>query len=232
MKPQVKPGYFSLQVAADSRRGEFDCKNQVVLEKEIPVHTVFIGDSITQMWELAAYFSRPGQVYLNRGIGGDVTTYIRSRFAADVVQLKPRCCVLMAGVNDAWDLEFNHWRQEPGLSVETILSTAAENHTAIAEMAVQNGIHLFLCSVLPTNMLWTNHEPERREYILRLNEHLRSLGRRSAITYVDYYTHMVQPDAPLVRDGLTIEGLHPNVTGYDIMAWVLLDSCEREGYSL
>ena len=52
----IRPGYLSRQVKSDDRRMEFDIKNEVLIRKEIPVDLLFIGDSITQMWELSAYF--------------------------------------------------------------------------------------------------------------------------------------------------------------------------------
>ena len=55
-KAWIKPGYLSQVFRADERRMEFDCKNQTIIQKECPVDIVFIGDSITQMWELEAYF--------------------------------------------------------------------------------------------------------------------------------------------------------------------------------
>ena len=54
-KSCIKPGYLSRVMRADERRMEFDCKNQVILQKECPVDTVFIGDSMIQMWELSVY---------------------------------------------------------------------------------------------------------------------------------------------------------------------------------
>ena len=49
---------------------------------------VFMGDSITQGWELVAWF--PGRPYVNRGISGQTTPQMLIRFRPDVVELKPR----------------------------------------------------------------------------------------------------------------------------------------------
>jgi hypothetical protein len=67
----IKPGLFSKQVNADNRRIEFDYKNEVIVSNKIAVDYVFIGDSITHMWELNAYFGKSQRLILNRGIGGD-----------------------------------------------------------------------------------------------------------------------------------------------------------------
>ena len=50
---------------------------------------------------------------LNRGIGGDRTKSFLHRFYADAIQLKPKMVMIMVGINDAWDLEFDPWKREP-----------------------------------------------------------------------------------------------------------------------
>ena len=49
---------------------------------------VFFGDSITDMWPIAAAF--PGKPYVNRGISGQTTSQMLVRFRADVIALGPR----------------------------------------------------------------------------------------------------------------------------------------------
>ena len=83
-----------MTVAADSRRMEFDAKNEILIFHQTPVDYVFIGDSITHMWELQAYFKPNGWSIANRGIGGDTTKYVLKRFEADVLQLKPKSAEL------------------------------------------------------------------------------------------------------------------------------------------
>jgi len=231
-KPFIKPGLFTVQAAADSRRGEFDCKNQVIIQKEIPVDFVFIGDSITHMWELNAYFNKPNQMILNRGIGGDRTEYLLKRFVADVVQLNPKHCILKIGINDAWDLEFDNWQQLQGKCLEEVLTFATDNIKKIVALTKENNINLILCSVLPTNMLWTNKESLRKEYVKLFNENLKEIAKENNLIYVDYHTSMVQADGLTVKDEITIEGLHPNVFGYDIMAQVLRDTLHSQGIEI
>jgi hypothetical protein len=59
---------------------------------------VFMGDSITDIWNLAASF--PGRPYINRGIGSQVTAQMLVRFNQDVVALQPAAVVILGGVND------------------------------------------------------------------------------------------------------------------------------------
>ena len=46
---------------------------------------VFMGDSITDGWNLLDYF--PGKPYINRGISGQTTPQMLIRFRQDVIEL-------------------------------------------------------------------------------------------------------------------------------------------------
>lgn len=221
MKPYIKPGYLSQVVRADERRMEFDCKNQIIVQKECPVDVVFIGDSIIQMWELPAYFHKFPLRILNRGIGGDRTGSLFHRFRADVVQLKPKMAVLMAGINDAWDLEFDHWKQEQGRDFDEILNEALCNMEQILQITSKETFQTVLCSILPTCMEWTNHEEERKRYVKAYNKGLKSLANTYEAVFVDFYPAFVEKDGCSLKRGWSLEGLHPNVFGYDKMAEIL-----------
>lgn len=222
MKAQCFPGYFSQDVAADRRRAEFDCKNEVLLQHGTKISCVFFGDSITQRWELGAYFSFDDGCIINRGIGGDDTTYGAKRFYADVVQLHPNRCVSLIGINDAWDLENDPWKRQNGMKLENVLERAVQNHEQMLQMAKDAKIDMYLCSLLPCEMPFTGADKERRQYIAKLNKELRRLCEKWDATYVNYYDSMVQPDSDCVKPELVVEGLHPNSAGYDEMTRILL----------
>ncbi len=59
---------------------------------------VFMGDSITQGWNLDESF--PGKPYINRGISGQTSPQMVLRFRQDVIDLKPKVVVILAGTND------------------------------------------------------------------------------------------------------------------------------------
>ncbi|MFI3258425.1 MAG: GDSL-type esterase/lipase family protein [Spirochaetales bacterium] len=231
-KKVIYPGYFQENVRADAFRGDFDCKNQVLIENNVAVDYVFFGDSITQMWELNAYFRGETGCIVNRGIGGDRTKYGAKRFEADALQFSPKCCIFMMGINDAWDLEFDHWKQLPGMSLQTIKEAATQNILQIITMAKAKGIALALCSILPTDMLFTNQEQVRKEYAVQLNIEIERLCKEHNCIYVDYHSALVDTDGLTVKAGLTIEGLHPNVFGYNIMANILRTRLATHGFTI
>lgn len=227
-----KPGYFSKQVAADNRRAEFDCKNEVIITNNVKIDYVFIGDSITQMWELNAYFNQSKKTIINRGIGSDTSEYLLKRFEADVLQLKPEYCVLMIGVNDSFALEDNGWAGEKGESIDVVVERTIKNLKDIVLLCIENNQKLILCSILPTNITFTFKCKERNEYIVKVNSAMKEFCKDNGIIFVDYHSHLVDTDGLTVRNGLTIEGLHPHVYGYNIMAEVLAKALQENGIEI
>ena len=61
---------------------------------------VFMGNSITQGWieQRPEFFA--GKPYINRGISGQTTPQMLLRFRQDVINLKPKVVVILAGTND------------------------------------------------------------------------------------------------------------------------------------
>ena len=61
---------------------------------------VFLGDSITQLWEGGLPAAFPGMKMANRGISGDTTRGVLIRLQEDVLVLNPVAIVLLIGTND------------------------------------------------------------------------------------------------------------------------------------
>ncbi|MEA2707311.1 MAG: hypothetical protein QOH22_2099, partial [Gemmatimonadaceae bacterium] len=99
---------------------------------------VFLGNSITEGW--APYFATmfPGKPYIGRGIGGQTTPQMVLRFRQDVIALKPKVVVILAGTNDI-----------AGNTGPSTLEMIEDNIASMAELAKSNGIHVVLSSVLP-----------------------------------------------------------------------------------
>lgn len=126
---------------------------------------VFMGDSITDGWKLAEYF--PGKPYINRGISGQTTPQMLIRFRPDVIALKPRAALILAGTNDI-----------AGNTGPMTLEMIENNYASMADLAKANGIKVVFASVLPIHDYGKTKISERRapEQILKLNEWLKSYG--------------------------------------------------------
>jgi len=178
---------------------------------------VFIGDSITDLWDLARFF--PGKPYINRGIGGQVTAQMVLRFQQDVVALKPAAVVILAGINDL----HGALQRETDEGIET-------NWTAMADMAEAHHIKVVFASVTPVNnytdnarFMLADRDPQR---IRRLNAWLADFCRKRGYPFADYYKAMIDKNG-LLRADLTRDGLHPLAQGYALMAPVARAALDR-----
>lgn len=212
----VRPGLFGMTVAADSRRMEFDAKNEILMYHQTPVDYVFIGDSITHMWELQAYFKQNGWFIANRGIGGDTTKYVLKRFEADVLQLKPRVAVIMIGINNTGVLD--EWNEKVRKQPNDLLKEITMDIEEMLELTISANIIPVVCSVLPTCTSMNTTTVIRNELIVRINAELRGITEKRNTSFVDFHRHMTLPDGLTMRDELVFDGIHPNVRGYNVMA--------------
>jgi lysophospholipase L1-like esterase len=169
---------------------------------------VFMGDSITDGWPIAEYF--PGKPYVNRGIGGQTTPQMLIRFRPDVIDLKPKVVVILAGTNDI-----------AGNTGPMTVEQIEANYASMAELARAHDIRVVLSSVIPVNNYTQRAEPffltRSAEKILALNDWLKAYCATNGYLYLDYFSAMVDEKGMLKRE-LAEDGLHPNQAGYKIMA--------------
>ena len=215
--------------AADSRRTEFDIKNSVLFVNETRPDIVFLGDSITQIWELNGYFHKYGLV-INRGIGGDVVHIIKERFEGDVLQLKPRLCVVMAGINNTWCVGESSLKEPEKLEAKKteVFSLLEQSYRTILEMAKDYRQSIMLCSILPLNVkackaVMPQSDPYgQNHFVLRVNKMIKELCNEFDVSYIDYHTNISAEDGCNMKDGISIDGIHPHVLGYNSMADTLI----------
>jgi lysophospholipase L1-like esterase len=169
---------------------------------------VFMGDSITDMWGRSVGKFFPGKPYVNRGIGGQTTPQMLIRFRYDVLDLKPRAVVILAGTNDL----AGNTGPEPIEEIEG-------NLASMAELAEARGIRVILASVTPVCDIGKQTQTDKRPpaKILELNQWIRDYCARNGDLYLDYYSAMVN-DKQMLKPELTGDGLHPNAAGFAVMA--------------
>ena len=166
---------------------------------------VFIGNSITQGWiEVNPNFF-VGKSYINRGISGQTTPQMLVRFRSDVVNLKPKVVVILAGTNDI-----------AGNTGPSTLEMIEDNIASMVEIANANNIKAVLCSILPAyDYPWkTGLEPAQK--IVDLNKWIKDYALKNEIIYVDYFTLMADQRNGLKKE-YSEDGVHPNLAGYKVM---------------
>ncbi|GMU21981.1 MAG: hypothetical protein AMXMBFR13_20690 [Phycisphaerae bacterium] len=210
----IKPGLFDQgKAAADRRRGFFDFWNEQIIREDKPVSTVFMGDSITELWHLPVYFETYGGLIENRGISGDLASHMAQRFEADVIQLKPQNVVILAGTNDISRL------LATDMAAEEIVRQVTASIESMMDAAQGAGINTFVASILPTNddfRLNDRHTPIRIE----VNEKLKAMCAAKGGVYVDYASELSDANGQLDKS-YARDGLHPHYAGYAVMARIL-----------
>ena len=175
---------------------------------------VFMGDSITDGWSdprFGGFF--PGKPYVNRGISGQTTPQMLIRFRPDVIALRPKMVVILAGTNDL-----------AGNTGPTTLEAIEDNLASMAELARANAIRVVFASVLPVSDYEHNRQGQPivqttgrpPEQIKALNTWIKKYAAEQGHSYLDYFSSMVD-EKGFLKDELSDDGLHPNAKGYEVM---------------
>lgn len=174
---------------------------------------VFMGDSITDFWQqprFGGFF--PGKNYADRGISAQTTPQMLIRFRPDVIALKPKAVVILAGTNDI-----------AGNTGPMTDEEIQNNLASMSELAKANGVRVVLASILPVSQYHvanatvvpqTTRRPMAR--IQAINAWMKSYTAANKHIYLDYYSAMLD-DKGLLRAEFSEDDLHPNAAGYAVM---------------
>ena len=173
------------------------------------VRVVFMGDSITDNW-LNGDKTLFDNGLVNRGISGQTTPQMIVRFRQDVIDLHPQAVHIMAGTNDI-----------AGNTGAATMETVEGNIKTMAELARAHGIKVMLASVPPAAAFPWSPKMHPAPTIVTFNRWLKGYAAQNGFTYVDYYDALVGPDGGM-KPGISLDGVHPNPTGYAIMRPITL----------
>ncbi len=190
--------------------GRYREANRAVTNADV----VFMGDSITDAWpqpRFGAFF--PGRNYVGRGISGQTTPQMLIRMRPDVIALKPKVVVILAGTNDI-----------AGNTGPMTDEQIEGNLASMSELASANGIKVVLSSITPVSNYHVanpNAAPQTTQRPLArvraINDWMRHYAAAHKHGYVDYFSAMTD-NKGLLRAELSGDDLHPNAAGYAIMA--------------
>lgn len=166
---------------------------------------VFMGNSITIGWlnSRAEFFE--GKPYINRGISGQTTPQMLIRFRQDVIDLKPKVVIILAGTNDI-----------AGNTGPSTLEMIADNIKGMAELAHANGIKVILSSTLPAYDYPWRPGLEPAPKIIALNRMIKEYCDEKGHIYLDYFSAMADERNGLPKKYAKDE-VHPTVEGYKVM---------------
>ena len=174
-----------------------------------------IGDSVTSNWpQMSGPNQLAGLEIVNRGQPSDTTARMLSRFHRDVVQLRPRAVVILGGINDI--------RRIPLPSIE-------RNLKEMARVANQRGIQVVVATLPPTGEYHQGTpalaDSGAHDQIRALNDWIRDLAVRQHYGLADYHA-VLSDERGFYLEGLTADGVHPSVQGYQRMEPLLCQAME------
>ena len=171
---------------------------------------VLMGDSITDNWlkKDRDFFYTHNLV--GRGISGQTTSHMLVRFRRDVLDLKPKYVVILAGTND---IALNNGL----ITLENILG----NLQSMCELARFHKIKPILCSVLPAKSFRWRKELQPAADIIKLNEMIKAYAESEKIPYVDYHSVLKDEEGGLPEKHAA-DGVHPNIDCYKIMEEIIM----------
>ncbi len=189
-------------------------KKEDIVEKVVDNNYLFLGDSITEQYDLKEYYE--GYPVVNSGVSGDFTSSIVENMKKRVYDYNPSKVFLLIGINDLRN----------GKDVSEIVSNTKEIIKLIKENRPYSEIYLE--SIYPINKTDDDKISDSvkdiefdNEKIIEVNDLLKDLAKDEKITYVDLYNKLVDNDGNL-NISYTKDGLHISSEGYECITKELM----------
>lgn len=170
---------------------------------------VFLGDSITEMYDLQKYFHNKD--YVNSGISGHTTSNILSHIKDRAVDYNPKQIFLLIGVNDQMTRDLENTE-----AIENIENIIIRLQDLIPDT------ELYIESILPVNHgddEKINHDivdERKNKNINVMNDEIKKLCEKYNVTYINLHDKFTDEDGNLKLE-YTKEGLHLSNKGYEVM---------------
>ena len=192
--PQKREEELKAAVRAyyDAKLEQYERENAEYEDYEVDV--AFIGDSLTDGYDLAQYY--PQYVTANRGIGGDTTFGVEERLQVSLFDLKPKVVVMLIGANNMDTMLQNY---------ESILQSLKEN---LPESKI------VLCSL---TAMGGEHWGRKNQLAAYNNVSIKLLAQKYGYTYVDLYSALYDVSIGEVYEGYTVDGGHFTHEGYTVV---------------
>lgn len=165
------------------------------------------GNNVKVTWH-PDFFTRNN--YVDKGVSGQNTIQMLSRYKKDIIALDPQCVVIMAGTNDL----------AQGYSKQEILA----NIKNMAEQAEAEHMNVILCSITPCNDTYSNlsNPKTKGAHIVAVNDMIKAYAAQKGFIYCDYYPALVAEDGYSLKEAYWLyDHLHPNPDAYTVMEGII-----------
>ncbi len=168
-------------------------KNENNKYSEFEVDVAFLGDSITDGYDVKSYY--PEYLVTNRGIGGDTTHGLKDRLDVSVLTLKPKVCVMLIGINN----------------LDTMFEDYEEILISFKEKMPDTKIVLVSIPPMSAGLAYRN------ETAAYNNVKIKILAEKYGYEYVDIYSPLLDLETGEMKSEYTPDGLHHTPEGYKVI---------------
>lgn len=165
---------------------------------------LFLGDSITDYYDLNKYFEDLPVV--NSGVSGNTTQDILDDMKNRVYDYNPSKVFLLIGTND-----LNH-----DISVEKIVSNIEKIVSDINNHEKQADIYIESVYPVNDNLDEDVVDDRNNEDIMEINNKVKEYCDKNDYTYINLYDILLDDDNNF-NEEYTDDGLHPNSRGYEVI---------------
>ena len=176
----------------DAKMEQYKRENDEYEDYEVDV--AFIGDSLTDGYDLAQYY--PQYVTANRGIGGDTTFGVEERLQVSLFDLKPKVVVMLIGANN--------------------MDTMLQNYESILQ-SLKEDLPESKIVLLSLTSMGGEHWGRKNQLAAYNNVSIKLLAQKYGYTYVDLYSALFDLSTGEIYDSYTTDGGHLTPLGYSVV---------------
>ena len=172
--------------------------------KENYTNYLFLGDSITDFYDLDKYYE--GLPVVNSGISGDTTEDILNDMKGRVFDYNPSKVFLLIGTNDLIH----------DISVDDIVSNIEKIIDEINSNKPQTQIYVESVYPVNDNLDEDMVDVRNNDDIMKINEKVKEYCDKNDYIYINMYDKLLDDDGNF-NEEYTDDGLHPNSRGYEVI---------------
>ena len=181
-------------------------------KKVVDENIVFLGDSITDFYNLEKYY--PNNNVVNSGINGNSTSDILGNMKERIYKYNPSKVFILIGTND---ITAGKTVTQISKNIEKIIIKIKRNRPLT---------QIYLESIYPINDTNNNKishsmvNNRKNDFIMKINLKLKTVARKQKVKYINMYDKLIDKDGNLNIE-YTKEGLHMSDQGYEVITNIL-----------
>ena len=181
-----------------------DYEKEIENLKENYTNYLFLGDSITDFYDLDKYYE--GLPVVNSGISGNTTEDILNDMKGRVYDYNPSKVFLLIGTNDLIH----------DISVDDIVSNIEKIVNEINSNEPQSEIYVESVYPVNDNLDEDMVDVRNNDDIMEINEKIKKYCEDNGYNYINMYDKLLDDDGNF-NEEYTDDGLHPNSKGYEVI---------------